>query len=321
MNRKSWKIILLVILVLAFICSGCMGHGSSTKEKVLYTKTDATGTRLDFLEKPKKIVSLGIGSDEVLIDLVDANKIAALTYLVDDEGISSVSKEAKTIKGRVQRENLESILSFSPDLVIVPDWGGIDFVPQLRASGIKVYVHKTPNSIEEIQATIMELADLVGEKENGQHIIDEMNTRLNIVWEKVSKLKDNEKRKIVALSFMGPMGIKGSSFDDMCRRANLINGVRDLNIPKNATFSEEEMLLLNPDIILVPSWDYSGTKDTGEFKRKIMTNPAYQGISAIRRHSVVQVHDKYLYSTSQYAVNGIEELAEVSYPELYLNNL
>lgn len=58
--------------------------------------------------------------------------------MADDAGISAISEQAKAIKGRVQRNNLESILSYAPDLVIVPDWGGTDFVGQLRAANVKV---------------------------------------------------------------------------------------------------------------------------------------------------------------------------------------
>ena len=307
----------LLACLMFLVCSGCGIKAESDKNKVAYSVTDVTGTVIEFSEKPKRIVSMGIGSDEILLELVEPERIAALTYLADDAGISSVSVKAQVIKGRVQRNNLEAILSYAPDLVVVPDWDGIDFVSQFRSAGIKVYVHKTPNTMQEIKANIAELAAAVGEDEQGYLLQQQMDERLSAIWSKVGKIKPEQRKKIVALSFMGPMGIKGSSFDDMCHYANIINAVENLDIPRNAAFSEEQMLLLDPDIILVPSWDYSGTKNTGEFQRQIMTNEAYQGIKAIRNHQVVQVHDRYLYSTSQYAVNAVEELAAVSYPELY----
>lgn len=307
----------LLACLMFLVCSGCGIKAESDKNKVAYSVTDVTGTVIEFSEKPKRIVSMGIGSDEILLELVEPERIAALTYLSDDAGISSVSIKAQVIKGRVQRNNLEAILSYAPDLVVVPDWDGIDFVGQLRSTGIKVYVHKTPNTMQEIKANIAELAAAVGEDEQGYLLQQQMDERLSAIWSKVGKIKPEQRKKIVALSFMGPMGIKGSSFDDMCHYANIINAVENLDIPRNAAFSEEQMLLLDPDIILVPSWDYSGTKNTGEFQRQIMTNEAYQGIKAIRNHQVVQVHDRYLYSTSQYAVNAVEELVAVSYPELY----
>lgn len=311
------KIIITLSCLLVLMCSGCGIKAEDEKNKAAYSVTDATGRVIEFAEKPKRIISMGTGSDEVLLELVAPERIAALTYLADDEGISSISVKAKAIPGRIQRNNLESILAYAPDLIIVPDWGGIEVVEQLRAAGSKVYVHKTPNTMQEIKANIAELAAVVGETERGKMLQQQIDDRLAAIWSKVGKIKPEQRKKIVALSFMGPMGIKGSSFDDMCRYANVVNAIENLDVPKNATFSEEQLILLNPDIILVPSWDYSGTKNTGEFQRSIMEKEAYQGIRAIRNHQVVQVHDKYLYSTSHYAVNAVEELASVSYPELY----
>lgn len=228
----------LLACLMFLVCSGCGIKAESDKNKVAYSVTDVTGTVIEFSEKPKRIVSMGIGSDEILLELVEPERIAALTYLSDDAGISSVSIKAQVIKGRVQRNNLEAILSYAPDLVVVPDWDGIDFVGQLRSAGIKVYVHKTPNTMQEIKANIAELAAAVGEDEQGYLLQQQMDERLSAIWSKVGKIKPEQRKKIVALSFMGPMGIKGSSFDDMCHYANIINAVENLDIPRNAAFQK-----------------------------------------------------------------------------------
>lgn len=177
----------LLACLMFLVCSGCGIKAESDKNKVAYSVTDVTGTVIEFSEKPKRIVSMGIGSDEILLELVEPERIAALTYLSDDAGISSVSVKAQVIKGRVQRNNLEAILSYAPDLVVVPDWDGIDFVGQLRSAGIKVYVHKTPNTMQEIKANIAELAAAVGEDEQGYLLQQQMDERLSAIWSKVGK--------------------------------------------------------------------------------------------------------------------------------------
>lgn len=55
---------------------------------VVGSVVDATKTRLDFICWVKRsIVSLGLSADEVLLDMVEPDRIAALTYLADDAGI------------------------------------------------------------------------------------------------------------------------------------------------------------------------------------------------------------------------------------------
>ena len=91
----------LLACLMFLVCSGCGIKAESDKNKVAYSVTDVTGTVIEFSEKPKRIVSMGIGSDEILLKLVEPERIAALTYLADDAGISSVSVKAQVIKGRV----------------------------------------------------------------------------------------------------------------------------------------------------------------------------------------------------------------------------
>ena len=77
------------------------------------------------------------------------------------------------------------------------------------------------------------------------------------------------------------------------------------------------MLELNPDLILTPSWDYSKKGDPDDFRRRILENPTYKDMNAVKNKQVFKIHDNYLYSTSQYTVKAVEELAQLAYPEAF----
>ena len=136
-----------------------------------YSVVDATKTRLDFEHKPQRIVSLGLSADEVLLDMVEPDRIAALTYLADDAGISPAADKAVRVKGRVQSGSLESVLAQKPDLVLVPNWTDLNFVELLRGAGVNVYVYKTPTTVKEIKQTICELSNVVDERVAGGKIV------------------------------------------------------------------------------------------------------------------------------------------------------
>ena len=116
------KILFLVCLLLCLLLAGCGPQEKNTADsgKVLYTVTDATGTKLSFSEKPQRIVSLNVSADEILLDMVDSKRLAALSLLADDPGICSAGDKVKSVKGRAQGSNLESVLAMQPDLVIIP---------------------------------------------------------------------------------------------------------------------------------------------------------------------------------------------------------
>ena len=61
----------LLACLMFLVCSGCGIKAESDKNKVAYSLTDVTGTVIEFSEKPKRIVSMGIGSDEILLELVE----------------------------------------------------------------------------------------------------------------------------------------------------------------------------------------------------------------------------------------------------------
>ena len=115
------KILFLVCLLLCLLLAGCGPQEKNTADsgKVLYTVTDATGTKLSFSEKPQRIVSLNVSADEILLDMVDSKRLAALSLLADDPGICSAGEKVKSVKGRAQGSNLESVLAMQPDLVII----------------------------------------------------------------------------------------------------------------------------------------------------------------------------------------------------------
>ena len=117
----SWLCKLLVhacMIFMLILLSGCNNNkGDSSvlndnNKPSSYTVTDDTGAKLQFSEKPKRIVSYSISTDEILIALVKPERIVALSRLVDDPGVSSIVKEAKQIPNRVQGNSMEGVLAF-----------------------------------------------------------------------------------------------------------------------------------------------------------------------------------------------------------------
>ena len=148
---------LAALLLLFLIMSGCNQLSKSSpnqmnlKGQSAYTVTDDTGLTLQFTEKPKCIVSYSISTDEILLALVEPQRIAALSRLVDDPGVSSIVKEAKQIPDRVQGNSMENVLTFKPDLVIIPDFHPPEMLQSARELGLKVYIYKTPSDIKGVK--------------------------------------------------------------------------------------------------------------------------------------------------------------------------
>lgn len=314
------KIFLAIMLLATLLFAGCGPQELAKdegKDETLYTVKDATGTELRFTKKPQRIVSLNVSADEILLDLLDGEtqRLAALSRLADDEGICGAGEKVKQVQGRAESTNLEAVLSYQPDLVIIPDYS-MEPVRGLRSAGMKVYVCHTPNDMQGILQFIQEIGAAVGEADKGKQMAEGLQKRLDDIREKALKAAGGKQQKVLALSFTGPLGMKGT-FSDVCHYAGVRNALEGVDIPYQSNLSEEKMLELNPDLILTPSWDYSKKGDPDDFRRRILENPTYKDMNAVKNKQVFKIHDNYLYSTSQYTVKAVEELAQLAYPEAF----
>ncbi|MHC1718437.1 MAG: ABC transporter substrate-binding protein [Acidaminococcaceae bacterium] len=320
-SRKYYSKLLVMLFCLnALVLGGCAkSEQMNTKNdnEKGYTVTDATGTKISFKESPKRIVSLSSSADEILLDMLPPERIAALTNLADDPGICSTTEKAKAVKQRVQSKNVEAILSLNPDLVLVPDWLGAEKAQSLRDVGIKVYVYKTPVTLTEIQKSIIEIATVVDAREQGDKLVLAMQGKLDSVQQKLKNLPADKKQVVVPLSLMGAFGGKGTTFDDICNYANVTNGISAAGIDKNTAIAKEKIVEINPDAFILPTWDFGKSGDAKNFINETMNDPALKTVKAIKNNRLIQIHDAYLYSISHYAANAVDEIARAVYPEYF----
>ena len=310
---------LTILLMASLLFSGCKDtqQATSKKSEVAYKVTDMTGTTITFKESPKRVVSLNCGVDEILLDLLPPERIAALSARADDPGICAAVDKAKTVKKRVQGKNVEAILSLNPDLVVMPDWIGMDLVNGLRAVGVPVYVFKTPESLADIQDNILKIAIVVDAKVQGDEIVSTMQKKLERVQQITKKVPSDKKQTLIPLSLMGSFGGKGTTFDDMCNYANVTNGVSAAGVVKRAAITKEMIVKMDPDVFIIPTWDFEESGKAENFIKEIKSDPAFSTVKAIKNDRLVKVHDAYLYAASHYAANAVEEIAQAAYPEYF----
>lgn len=309
----------ILLLLLSLLLSGCNNNMpvESTQNRTSYTVTDSTGNKIVFKEPPQRIVSLSLGVDEVLMDMIGPDRIVALTYLADDPGISSIASKASAVKLRTKGSNYEAIIAMNPDLVLLPDWFGTEQIQGLRDIGIPVYIYKTPVTIKEIQQSILEIAHVVNAEKEGKLLVAEMQKKLDMVQSKLSKIPASERKTVVAMSLMGAFGGKDTTFDDICHYSYVINGVAQAGANKNETISKEMIVKIDPDVLIMPSWNFGYDGEPMTFINSVRNDSSLQTIKAIKNDKLIQVNDAWLYSISHYAADAVEEIAKTVYPEYF----
>lgn len=306
----------VLCLLFTLLAAGCKAPEPERKpapQAYAYSVKDSQGYEINFMQKPQRIVSLSISTDEILIDLVDAKRIVALTYLSDDAGISNITAKAKSVQGRVQQANAEALLAMRPDLLLIPDFVSKEEIDLLRRMQLNVYVYKTPATLEEIKQSIRNIGAAVGEPERAQEMLAQMERHLADVTAKLGAIPPEKRKSVVFMHSGGAYFRRDMTFNDICRQAQVKNALAELDYDKPFIASQEEVVRLNPDVFILAGWNYDGQHDQKQMEENLLTDPAYSGVKAIKNKAVYTLPAANLLSTSQYIVDTIADMARAVY--------
>ncbi len=286
------------------------------------TVTDESGTTVTLPAEPRRIISLTLPTDEILLSLVDASRILALTTLAPDPAISNVAALATKVP-RAMTLNVEPIIALQPDLVVAASWSDASLIGQLRSAGVPVYLVASATSVKAVEATVARCALLTGETENGARIVEHMRSEIEDVQKRVGAIAKQKKLRVIDFTNFGASMGKGSSWDDIVRLAGLVNAADGIASDEwgQVPISTEKLLQIDPDIIILPGWVYGNPKGADAFKSRVMNDAALRGLSAVRADRVYMMPERLRSCTSQYIADAVAWLARTAYPQLFPGSL
>lgn len=319
------RIIFIFMLFISALLSGCASGLKPIQVDALphvaYSVVDDAGRKLSFERKPTRIVSLTYGTDEILVALVDLKRIRAFSRWAGDQEISFITREQLIDVGLKVNDNLEAILKLEPDLVVASAATSYDVVQSLENIGIKVYIASSPRNYEGMCRKIEHLAQAVGEADKGKALVEAMDQRMQQLEQRLSRLPDQERKVAVAFNFTSAMGRRGDLLDNMLNKAHVINGVAAVTPPisehGSVIISKEMVVGIDPDVFLLPTWNYNNKQDVRGYAYEVKHDPAYKNLKAIKNNQIKFVSDKYRYVASQHIVEAVEAIARTIYPELF----
>lgn len=309
--REKWKLgiiafVLAVVSILTIAGCGPVKTPGSNGQGTLRAVADGTGSTVQVPIHANRIVSIGVSTDDILIPLVGPARLVSISKLP-----SNWPEEAVQIKGRAS-ESTESIMSYTPDLVVAPDWTSENAISEMRSMGLSVYVYKTPKNLIETRQLITELASIVGEEKKGQEIVANIDNRMNRLEGFLKKVPPDTRKLALYYTSMGITGGKGSTFDDMSVYAGLKNGAASLD-DKGTQLSREMILQINPDIIFIPSSGYDNGEYISPEAQAVYDDPSLKGIKAVQNKEIYVVDTRWIMSYSQFQIKAIEEMAKDAY--------
>ena len=312
-SRRSFIAILpiLAVTVLAAL-------PGTAQTRYPLTVIDDAGNTVVLPGPPRRIVSLTLPTDEMLLSLVEKGRLIAVTTFAADRAVSNVAELSADIAHKLTM-NVEAIVSLQADLVLVAPWSDPGPVQQLRNAGVPVFLMASGLTVRSIEEKIEKLSRISGEPEKGREMVAQMDARLAAVLEKISRLPREKRVRVLDYGIAGSAQGRGSSWDEIVRLAGLIDAVADIapDCWGQVPLSWEKVLQIDPDILILPGWVYGDPRGAAAFSARITADPAFRTLTAVRTKRVYMMPENLKGTTSQYIVSAVEWLARTAYPALF----
>jgi iron complex transport system substrate-binding protein len=245
-------------------------------------------------DPPRRIVSAALAADEILLELVDHERISGLTYLIDEPFASAVAGRAPGHATRVHGA-VEPMLALLPDLVIVAPYLPGETLALLNAAHAPVLRFGETHSFEDVFDNVR----LVGRATFSDQRADELIASLRARLRAVKGLAPPQPRPRMLVWAHGYAFGSDTLVDDCIRRAGGRNAVTARG---EVAIGVEGALGLEPEVIVVTTNESSVKRND---RALLGDAKPWRGVRAV----VHGVPAAWLGSVSHHAVLALEAMA------------
>jgi iron complex transport system substrate-binding protein len=223
------KVLLIVIFILFFHC-------------------------LIFAKDYQRIISLAPSATRSLYELGLDKEIIGITIFCPE------GENKKEIIGTILEPNLEKIILLKPDLIVASKEGNFKTsIEKLQNLGFNVYVMDMSSNFDEVCKNFNLLADYVGRQNKANEEIEKSKAQVAAIFNQAKKSQKKSLFWVVGISPLYTCG-KESFLNDYNSLTNTENIYHNLNA-RYAPVDMEDVIMKNPQIIIVASMDDNGKTD------------------------------------------------------------
>ena len=272
--------------------------------------TDGLKRTVSLAATPARIISLAPSNTEILY------AVEAGAQVIGRDDFSDVPADAKalpSVGGNMGKYDLEKIASLKPDLVLAAEINTPEQVKALEDLKINVYYLANPTDLPGMYANLVTVGALTGHQPEAETLVEALKTRVKTVEDKMSAATSQPKAfyELDATEPAKPWTTgPGTFMDQLIKMAGGTNAAAKMNAAWGQ-ISQEELLVQNPDVILLGDAAYGVTAD------QIKQRPGWDKIKAVVDGNIQTFDDNLVSRPGPRLVDGLEILAKLIHPELY----
>jgi len=272
------------------------------------TYTDDMGRAVAIDQIPQRLVSFGPSITEILFALGLEEKVVGVSSYCD----YPEAAELKPKVGDAFNPSLERIVELEPDLVLTLKQEQLN--TELDALGIKFMV-LDPEDIDGILGDIELVGKITGTEKRAEELIKDMQDSISQV---IVLMEDAPKVRVFfivdATDLTLPWTAGTGSFIDA-----LITMAGGENVAAKAPgawvqFSLEQIVSSDPEVIIIQTM--TGGIPTVS-KEELEEHPVWGEMTAVKQDKIYLINGDLVSRPGHRIVQGLEEMAEIIYPELF----
>lgn len=258
-------------------------------------------------ELPQRVVSQTVGTDELLIDLCEPHRIAALSFLSKNPSYSDVVIAAQRFP-QIQDGSAEQILKYKPDLVLFSNYSRPELVEQIKRAGIPILVFDRFNTLEDVYRNIRILGTALGRTKAAESLIRQCEDRVTALR---SRLQGVVPRRVLAPSSYHYLAGSQTTFQDLCDHAGAINVAGEAGLRGHSPTPTETLMRWKVDYLVISDIEVPEKLAT------LRKHPSFGALSATQAGRVILLPEVLLSSVSHRRIRGYELMAQQLHPESF----
>ncbi len=174
MKRFSTVRSTFVALALVAVGVSCSSDSSSSSDSAPISTSGGSSSDDSEASRPERIVSLSPTHTEILFAIGAGDRVVAV------DAMSNHPPEASAVLTALSgfEPNVESIVSYEPDLVVIgDDYTGL--AEQLGTVGVDSWSNPAPQNIDEVLVQIVDLGQRVGNADEAAALADDMRASID----------------------------------------------------------------------------------------------------------------------------------------------
>jgi iron complex transport system substrate-binding protein len=215
--------------------------------------------------KPTRVISINLCTDQLVLQLLDRDRIASVTYLAADP---TISYSASRAVGLVKNHGLaEEVVALNPDLILAGAFTSRPTTSLLKKLGYRVIEFEMAGSFETLRQNIIKAGEVLDEEKKAGRLVTQFDRALGNLA---------SSGRLVSAIILQPNAAGAgnvSLLDDIFRSANLTSISLGQGILGIGWLTLDQVIWAQPELIISdmePRWPSLG--------HLAMRHPAYRAI-------------------------------------------